>query len=116
MSWSDRFTALPPGRMAVATGVAAIAVGAVVLAIFYPLAVAGALVAGCWAAGMAEQATAERRRNANQPGKDKETPSREQAAAKIPMYYTCMYNDQHTGSSRFQDRVSAEQPPGWDLY
>jgi hypothetical protein len=116
MSWSDCFTALPPGRLAVATGMAAIAVGAAVLAIFYPLALAGALVAGCWAAGMAEQAAAERRRNRNRPGKDKETPSREQTAAKHYMYYACMHNDQDTGSSRFQDRVSAEQPPGWDLY
>lgn len=127
MSIADRVAALSPGRLGVATAVAAIG-GLVGLGIgiasgSVPIVVAASVVifgAGllpavadwCQATAAVEAIRLENHQQAATATPERcvepQMSSREDAEARIKAYYVRLMNEPYTGSGRFQERVSAD--------
>jgi hypothetical protein len=129
MSIAERLAALSPGRLAVATGVAAIggmaglfvgiAVGSVPLVVAAYAVIFGAgllpAVADWCEANAAVEAI--ERRNKEQtaidtPQRCVDRPALTEARAIIKAKYAHLMNEPYSGSVRFQERVSAENQAG----
>jgi hypothetical protein len=131
MSIAERVAALSPGKLSLATAVAAIgglagagigfATGNVPLVIASYAVTFGAYLLPAVADWCCATAAVEAARRQCQeqmaidtPERCVETasPSREEALAKIRAYYAPL--ELQTGSGRFRERLSAEDEPGWD--
>ena len=133
MSIAERVAALSPGRLDVASAVAAIgglvgvgigfATGSVPLvvaayAVIFGAGLLPAVADWCRATAAVE---AIRRENCEQatittPERcvEPQISSREEAEARIKAHYARLMNEPYAGSGRFQDRVSAEDEHCWD--